>query len=138
MFIGPSPNFIEETEFALDCHEALPVLSSQRLPDVVNMEDFSRKDLESADSSSSSGQVEQLSAENEALRGQVRALEEQAASGRAEPDGGPSRDSLLRENEELHGEVERLKTLSKSAAKVNGLRMSWDTVNCKSFVLHTD
>ncbi len=81
------------------------------------MEDFSRKDLEAADS----GRVEQLLAENEVLRSHVRALEEatppQPQDGRVETDG-PSRESLQRENKEMKAEIKRLKELSQSAAKV--------------------
>ena len=77
---------------------------------MVNMEDFSRKDLEAADS----GRVEQLLAENETLRSHVQALE---TSGRGETDG-PSRDALQQENQEMQEEVKRLKKLSQSAAKV--------------------
>ena len=79
---------------------------------MVNMEDFSRKDLEAADSS----RVLQLSAENEALRSHVQTLEK-ATPPQGETDG-PSRQSLEQENAEMLAEIHRLKDLSQSAAKV--------------------
>lgn len=81
-------------------------LPLQRLPDVVNMEELSRKDLAAEPS-----KLEQLAAENQALQSRITALHEEASRGAK----GKGRDA---EKEELLAEISRLRDLAQSASKV--------------------
>lgn len=96
------------TSLGLFVHDQMCYHSSfsffQRLPDVVNMEDLSRKDLVSE-----SSKVEQLTAENQSLQSRVQQLQE------AVPPAGVS----IEEKEELLAEITRLKEFSRSASKVS-------------------
>ena len=92
------------------------MLLLQRLPDVVNMEDFSRQDLAGAGEATpttasaavgGAGKVEQLLAENQALQSRVQALQRQQEGGG------------VTEKEALVAEIDRLKNLTQSASKVS-------------------
>lgn len=76
---------------------------------MVNLEDLSRKDLEA-----DSGKLDQLSAENQALRNHIQSLEETAARDKRDREGSVP----LREKEELLAEISRLKKLTQSASEV--------------------
>lgn len=85
---------------------SLPPPPLQRLPDVVNMEELSRKDLAAEPS-----KMEQLAAENQALQSRITALHEEASRGAK----GKGRGA---EKEELLAEISRLRDLAQSASKV--------------------
>ena len=91
----------------------------QRLPDVVNMEDFLQKDLASPSGGGGwAGRLEQLHAEKEALQRQLQALQAEGGGASATADG----QDLQREKKELLSEVAKLRDVAQSASKVGRRR----------------
>lgn len=76
---------------------------------MVNPEDLSFKDLQVETS-----KLQQLTAENQALRSQLQALEEAAPLDKQDGGGYVS----LQEKEELLAEISRLRKLAQSASEV--------------------